>query len=132
MKGLRLAANVPFVEHSRIWGRSRRGFSTELKGFGSVPCFPEMCGQLNSLKMRESANISTGLVSSGWLDIFVATLILLETWGPAETEFSSSSRTFGLVTPGELPAQDFKWNSKTKSPYTEKCRKAPYPNNFWC
>lgn len=79
VKGLGLAANVPFVGRSRIWGRSRTDFSTELKGFGSVPCFPEMCGQLNSLKMRESAKISTGLASSEWLDIFVDTLILLET-----------------------------------------------------
>lgn len=57
-KGLGLAANVPFAEHSRIGFRSRTNFTTELKGFGSVPLFPDFCGQLNSLKVREMAQFS--------------------------------------------------------------------------
>lgn len=70
-----------------------------------------------------NGRISTNLASSGWFDILVDTLILMETWGSTEAEFSSyfSKQDFWFVTLGALPAQDLKWDSKDKGLYPEKC-----------
>lgn len=99
MKSLGLATDVPFAEHSGICFRSRTNFTTKLKGFGSVPLFPKLCGQLNSLQVREMAKFS--LVWQVPQDLLFQSQFNGD-WALAKAEFSSYDLIWPLQEPFQL------------------------------